>query len=49
MEFIRTNFQSFFEDTTITANFLKGRICKLFAIFNKVRPNHTMLKDMDAG
>ena len=57
MEFIRTNFQSFFEDTTITANFLKGRICNtscieintLFAIFNKVRPNHTMLKDMDAG
>ena len=42
MEFVRAIFQNFFEDTTITINFLKSHICStscieihaLFAIFN---------------
>ena len=42
MEFVKPIFQSLFEDTTITTNFLKSHICstsieidKLFAIFIK--------------
>ena len=43
MKFVRPIFQSLFEDTTITTNFLKSHICStssyteihtLFAIFN---------------
>ena len=57
MEFVRPMFQSLFEDTTVTTNFLKGHICStscieihtLFALFNnnEFRPTYSILKGID--
>ena len=59
MEFVRPIFQSFFEDTTVTTNFLESNICNtfcvgintLFATFNQEElrnfGGYSILKKMD--
>ena len=32
MEFVKPTFQSLFEDTTVTTNFLKNHVCSTFCI-----------------